>query len=390
MIIWSNDSSQIQKDRISEKYKYQKYIKYVTDNRMWLMRIQEKHRRFIVFIPFLSLLLWVISLALSIDGPIGEYGLVSSLHWTFYIAFGSLMSSLLFFIYYQRGDSQYDRLIISCQLIILFIFIFVTPLILEKTIRGPHSWQKYGFTDYIIRNDHLSSSLIYHNWPIFFIFSAMIQDVTGLGPDHIMGGIPLLLNGLILLFSCIFFHKLFPDDRKRAWIGVIILYMIMWVNQFMYLPQVMGLTLFILLLYLIFMHFNNMDIRILASISVLLFALFFTHLLTAIVLTIFLSFFILNKIMDKSGRATMLNTIMENKRTISLIFVLVFIAALVWYVFSVNLISSQNWSLDDFEKIALEIHEKSGIWGMGDGIDNEQRWKSTCKRRTVEDFGSNT
>jgi len=36
----------------------------------------------------------------------------------------------------------------------------------------------------------------------------------------------------------------------------------------------------------------------------------------------------------------------------------------------------QDWTLDDFEKIALEIHEKSGIWGMGDGIDNEQRWKS--------------
>ena len=37
---------------------------------------------------------------------------------------------------------------------------------------------------------------------------------------------------------------------------------------------------------------------------------------------------------------------------------------------------AQDWTLEDFEKIALEIHDKLGIWGMGDGIDNEQRWKS--------------
>lgn len=36
----------------------------------------------------------------------------------------------------------------------------------------------------------------------------------------------------------------------------------------------------------------------------------------------------------------------------------------------------QNWSLDDFEKITLEIREKLGIWGMGNQLANEQRWKS--------------
>lgn len=36
----------------------------------------------------------------------------------------------------------------------------------------------------------------------------------------------------------------------------------------------------------------------------------------------------------------------------------------------------QDWTLEDFEKIALELHEKLGIWGMGNGISNEQRWKS--------------
>jgi multiple sugar transport system substrate-binding protein len=36
----------------------------------------------------------------------------------------------------------------------------------------------------------------------------------------------------------------------------------------------------------------------------------------------------------------------------------------------------QDWTLEDFEKIVLELHEKLGIWGMGDNINNEQRWKS--------------
>jgi multiple sugar transport system substrate-binding protein len=35
----------------------------------------------------------------------------------------------------------------------------------------------------------------------------------------------------------------------------------------------------------------------------------------------------------------------------------------------------QNWTWDDFEKIALEFKEKLGIWGLGNGVSNEQIWK---------------
>jgi multiple sugar transport system substrate-binding protein len=36
----------------------------------------------------------------------------------------------------------------------------------------------------------------------------------------------------------------------------------------------------------------------------------------------------------------------------------------------------QDWTWADFEKIALGLHEKLGIWGMGPGLLNEQVWKS--------------
>ncbi len=39
-------------------------------------------------------------------------------------------------------------------------------------------------------------------------------------------------------------------------------------------------------------------------------------------------------------------------------------------------IPSQKWTLEDFEKIVLELHEKLGIWGMGPGLTGDQRWKS--------------
>lgn len=37
---------------------------------------------------------------------------------------------------------------------------------------------------------------------------------------------------------------------------------------------------------------------------------------------------------------------------------------------------SENWTWQDFEKTALALHEKLGIWGMGPGLTNEQIWKS--------------
>ena len=35
-----------------------------------------------------------------------------------------------------------------------------------------------------------------------------------------------------------------------------------------------------------------------------------------------------------------------------------------------------DWSWEDFEKIALELHEKLGIYGHGSGLDNNQLWKN--------------
>ena len=36
----------------------------------------------------------------------------------------------------------------------------------------------------------------------------------------------------------------------------------------------------------------------------------------------------------------------------------------------------QDWTWEDFERICLELHEKLGIWGMGEGLADQQIWKS--------------
>ncbi len=36
----------------------------------------------------------------------------------------------------------------------------------------------------------------------------------------------------------------------------------------------------------------------------------------------------------------------------------------------------EDWTWPEFEKIATELHEKLGIWGMDPGLTNEQFWKS--------------
>ncbi len=37
---------------------------------------------------------------------------------------------------------------------------------------------------------------------------------------------------------------------------------------------------------------------------------------------------------------------------------------------------SQDWTLQEFEQVIMELHEKLGIWGMGPAMSNEQVWKS--------------
>jgi multiple sugar transport system substrate-binding protein len=36
----------------------------------------------------------------------------------------------------------------------------------------------------------------------------------------------------------------------------------------------------------------------------------------------------------------------------------------------------QNWSWDDFEQTAMQLHQKLGIWGVGSGLSDIQLWKS--------------
>ncbi len=37
---------------------------------------------------------------------------------------------------------------------------------------------------------------------------------------------------------------------------------------------------------------------------------------------------------------------------------------------------AQNWSWDDFEQTAMQLHQKLGIWGVGSGMSDIQLWKS--------------
>ncbi len=36
----------------------------------------------------------------------------------------------------------------------------------------------------------------------------------------------------------------------------------------------------------------------------------------------------------------------------------------------------QNWTWEEFEQIVLDLHDKLGIWGMGNGLSDNQMWKS--------------
>jgi hypothetical protein len=201
--------------------------------------------RFHGILLVVAALLWLWSLQTTDVRNIGDYGLLSALPATFYLALAVITVGFLFGV---RRD-------ISSKLLASYLVLFVavvhaSPVFLYGTLRYAWAWKHVGIVDYIMRthalDPHLTFLPIYQNWPGFFgLFGAFTEAVGFRSALSFAAWAPPVFELLNLAALWMLLGSL-TNDRRVRWTACWFFLIANWVGQNYFAPQA-----FVYFLYLV-------------------------------------------------------------------------------------------------------------------------------------------
>lgn len=282
----------------------------------------------ILTVSIISFFIWIVSIRLT-SFKVNDLGIIATLHPGYYVSIILLQFS--FFI--KLFGKNKNKALLWIDTVLCLCYLFLTPALLEGIARVPNTWDKFGYTEYIIRKDTLNpAQLWYHNWPIFHIFSANFVNITGVPYKTFLLYFPFLLHLLFLPIIILWFSKIFHND-KLIWIGVWIFLFFNWVNQDHFTSQFMGLFFYMLILALIIKIYRQDDLmgqkKIISIGFLLFFTLILTHLLTTLILC--LNMLILIIFLQKQTQIS--------KKLLIYGSIVIFLSIIIWFLFA------QKWIL---------------------------------------------
>ncbi len=209
-----------------------------------------KRDRFSFSVSLIALSLWLFSIEQAklnlYEKGIGDIGLITILPITYFIAFTLLTLS---FLNVLRSEKKNEKLLFF-NVILLICFLFLTQVLVENS-GNRLSASNYIFTDFISRNGYLDQErVLYHNWPGYFIFYAIIINISGISPETVIKAFPVFPNILFLPALLLFFDTVLTDV-KRKWISIWMFYLGNWVYQDVFNAQNLAFFHFILILVLL-------------------------------------------------------------------------------------------------------------------------------------------
>ncbi len=212
-----------------------------------------------------SPLIALVALALSVSLLAGArlkldgYGLLHSLPWAYYLGLAGL--PLASAIEWRRESSR-PALVLAYAFAFLLL-VWLTPYVLEGTPRFRTSYLSYGYVDPVARGQGLFPRLfIYHNWPLFSIGMAALQNASALSPLRLMAFFPTIIMVLYLIpLSALLLmatDRYWPGPRGRwrtlrgplgadgRWVvGLWVFVVFQWTNQDYFSPQALAFLFYL-------------------------------------------------------------------------------------------------------------------------------------------------
>lgn len=180
-----------------------------------------------------------------------DVGLLSVLPAAAYVALALLALS---FVWSLRSNRQPGWLS-GAHIAVLALLIHATPAALYGTLRYEWAYKHVGMVDYIMRHGSVDPTIqslgVYHNWPGFFAFNAMLTSTAGFSSAlSYASWAPALANLLLIGVIALIARELLDDQRTVAtatWLFVLT----NWVGQDYFAPQALTYLWYLVVIFVV-------------------------------------------------------------------------------------------------------------------------------------------
>jgi hypothetical protein len=223
-------------------------------------------------------------------------------------------------------DNRSQRIFL-CQILVLGIMIWGTPVFVENNARITDSWWHLGTAKTILDSGRITvnnaATHEYLEWPGSFVFSSIVLSVSGLPPELYMRIFPLFSSTIFVLVYYVCVQKIVENKIVQKLSIMALFFLNLWL-EFHLSPQAFGLMLFPLMLVSLMKGTTHWNLIAL----VLFFSLVISHPLSPFFMILF------------SVTTTALSYVQKKKTNLHVVFFLI-LSWLGWFMFN----ATQSFSL---------------------------------------------
>jgi hypothetical protein len=209
----------------------------------------------VVLLP-ISLILWLSSVG-SIDmAAMNDYGLISVLPATIWVAL--ILLILSFAVCWHRSDSSGALLALH---IVLFIVLFYgIPAAAGDSPRGPIVYRHAGIADYLIRTGIVNTRQdAYFNWPGFFMGLGWTVKIGGMSSALVLGKWATVAVNLMYLPPLVMLLRALTRNSRLIWAAALLFFILNWVNQDYLAPQSITYLFYLMILTLALTYLRPLE-----------------------------------------------------------------------------------------------------------------------------------
>jgi hypothetical protein len=192
-----------------------------------------------VLLP-VAFVIWVVAVVGVKPDAMKDWGLITVLPITFFVAVGLLIVSIAMAL----TATKLSPVRLAAHLVVLVLMLHATVPFVFPAPNYPWVYKHIGVVGYISLHGRTSTSVdIYQNWPGFFALAAWFTKVAGVSsPLSYAKWAPVYFN-LLFCLELAFAFRYLPVSRRVRWLGLFLFVAGNWVGQDYFAPQAVSLVL---------------------------------------------------------------------------------------------------------------------------------------------------
>lgn len=202
------------------------------------------------------IVLYAWSLSLVEVSSLGEYGIVTILPITAFVAFLGVIVGLVLALASNRPGP-----LLGTYVTAFTVMIHGLPSFVYEHLRFSWAWKHVGVVEYITRNGAVDTAApvhpVYHNWPGFFGLNAWITEAAGLESALSYASWAPILFDLLFLGALFVLFRSVSNDRRLIATGLMFFTLGNWVGQDYFAPQALAYFLYLVVIAIVLKWYST-------------------------------------------------------------------------------------------------------------------------------------